>query len=229
MHKSVSAGQMYDGLTVPGVDERFRSFILDFLEDAAQGSECEWVSEKTPDNVLWFRELMDLFPHARFLEVVRDPRAIVASLLRVGARARSGGRHVPKRTRDLAHAIKYTKRSLKRGRSAGLAAPGRMLTITFEDLVRAPETETRQICRFLELEWSDRMLTPERWEHPAEKTMTCDRNAIWYDRQSFIRPISEGPLYRWREELTEEQAKRIEEVFVADFGYLMVDGLECAP
>ncbi|HET8700370.1 MAG TPA: sulfotransferase [Nitrococcus sp.] len=41
--------------------------------------------EKTPAHVRCWRDIADIFPSARFVRLVRDPRAVVASLCRAGA------------------------------------------------------------------------------------------------------------------------------------------------
>jgi hypothetical protein len=55
---------------------------------AARKPDAPWVLEKTPENVLVWPLIVRLLPKARFIIVVRDPRAVVAST--VAARSWAG-------------------------------------------------------------------------------------------------------------------------------------------
>jgi hypothetical protein len=87
------------------VDKMTAAWIEDFLLPLADAQRARFFSEKTPENVLVFPQLIELFPKARFIFVVRDPRAIVSSLLEVGARARAKALKPPFFTKNLAAAI----------------------------------------------------------------------------------------------------------------------------
>ncbi len=41
------------------------------------------ILEKTPDHILFWRDILSVFPEAHFIHIIRDPRAVVASMLAV--------------------------------------------------------------------------------------------------------------------------------------------------
>src|SRR5688500_4619514 len=51
--------------------------------------------EKTPSHALWMPEIDELFPRCRFIHLIRDSRAVVASLLAAG-RDEWGSQWAPK-------------------------------------------------------------------------------------------------------------------------------------
>lgn len=104
------------------------------------------MSEKTPRNVLVFSELLSVFPTARFIHVVRDPRAVVASLLQVGKRQKKRGRKQGRGMDTATAAINHVKAHVCAGLAASAAAPERILTVVYEELVTNPEKETKKLC-----------------------------------------------------------------------------------
>ena len=90
------------------IEKYIHSLISNTLLSFADKHGGKMYSEKTPENVLAFPELVDILPSAHFIFVVRDPRAIVASLLSVGKKARSKGETPAPYTVNVHAAIKHT-------------------------------------------------------------------------------------------------------------------------
>jgi hypothetical protein len=105
---------------------------------AAQGK-ARW-GEKTPFHIFYAEPIMRLFPAAKLLVMVRDPRAAVASMNRFGAIG-SGTALNARLWRDV-----YTD---------GIAAvehfvpSGQALTVRYESLIEDPEGTLRGACSFL--------------------------------------------------------------------------------
>ncbi|MQA87837.1 MAG: hypothetical protein GEV03_25240 [Streptosporangiales bacterium] len=91
-----------------------------------------------------------MFPDAQFVHLVRDPRATVASVRRVGW---SGG--------DVVAPTELWGRSLRAVDAwRGRLAPDQLLEIRYEDLVMEPRATMERVCGFLGLaaEGIDNML-----------------------------------------------------------------------
>lgn len=74
-----------DGLTQVLTDEEFRvglrcatGFV--FAKIAQSKPPATVVLEKTPDHVNYWREILNVWPEAHFIHIIRDPRSVVASL-----------------------------------------------------------------------------------------------------------------------------------------------------
>jgi hypothetical protein len=210
------------------VDQLTAQLIEDLLLPLADRHGVPYLSEKTPSNALVFHELLDLFPAARCIFVLRDPRAIIASMLEVGTRAAAQG-HPPAQpwTRSLPAAVAYVQRYFRAARAAEAEAPGRVLVLRYETLVAEPKAETRAICDFLGLPWTDAMLSPASRSHPGEEAIV--RTAIWYDPASFRRDPDPAGIDTWKERLTARQKAVITLAFatmpeVSEAGYRLSPG-----
>lgn len=191
-------------------DAVFSRMILDLLLPAADQRQARLISEKTPVNVLVFEDLLELFSEARCINVIRDPRAVVASMLRAGAKSRgtAAERDAPKDaavrafTTDVSEAILYVQRSYRAGFAAARAYPDRCLTVRYEDLVRNPAAVSQRLCAFLDLPWSEAMIRPADTIHAGERQMTEGFGNLFYDTSSFRRNPDASKLEAWRTSLS---------------------------
>ena len=138
LHASISRRWIDLICSYEQVDHLTAAWIEAFLLPLADAHGARFLSEKTPMNVLVFPQLIELFPKARLIFVVRDPRAIVSSLLEVGARARAKRLEPPFFTKNLWAAISYTRDCMEKGFTAVEAAPERVYTVVYERLVSGP-------------------------------------------------------------------------------------------
>ena len=107
--------------------------------------------EKAPIFCRHILPLAMMFPRSRFIQIVRDPRAVAMSLVR----HISGPGTYWHAAREWAYSVGLATVDF---RTLGLH---RGLTIRFEDLVRDPETTIRGICQFLDLDPEPGMIEPE--------------------------------------------------------------------
>jgi len=214
LHGFISVGWIDAICSYDDVDRRIASLIEDLLLPLADKYGCTYLSEKTPRNVLVFSELIDLFPGARFIHVIRDPRAIIASLLQVGKRQKDRGKRARSYMTSVPAAIRYVKEYLRAGLAASAACPERVLTLVYEELVTNPEKETKKVCQFLEIPWSEEMMYPGRKKHLGEKAQTTGMSeGIWYSAETYNRDPEPSDMNKWEIQLTPIQKVIITEAF----------------
>lgn len=185
MSESVRKGRISAFVNERDVDDATNKFIFDLLTARAVRHEHEFLCEKTPSNALVFEELIDLFPEAKFIFVVRDPRDVVASMKTVKQRYRMNGEVEPAFCRD-AYASAQTIRSyLDKGYSASNKSD-RVLVVHYEDVVREPETTLRNVCAFLNIEFDPKMLRIEESKFDSADTKSIKH---WYDQMALRLPI----------------------------------------
>lgn len=152
------------------------------------------VGEKTPNHLLAMRRLEDWFPNARFVHIVRDPRAVAESW-----------RGVPWTNGSLEADAEVWRRYLETSRrEPPLRAPCHV--VRYESLIANPESETRRMCEAIGLSYSDTML---RFHEVGAEAVNVEREP-W--KAEALKPLSIAGADRWRERLDADEIARIEAV-----------------
>lgn len=124
---------------------------------AQNKSALRW-GEKTPNNVFCIPQVLEMFPNAVFINVVRDPRDVVYSL-------------VNRRNADLTFGVWRWLLSVNAFGSA-LRDPttdaDRIYCVKYEDMVRDPEATLRDVCDFIGEDFSPRMLEYYKFDDEIE-------------------------------------------------------------
>lgn len=212
LRKSVDSGRINAYCSVEDVDAEIGALIERLLMPYAHGRGCELISEKTPWDVLVFRELLEIFPKAKFVFCVRDPRAVVASMFQVGDRAKEKGLRGPRFVRSLYSAVDTIKETNAAGFEVA-SRSDRVLTVAYELVLKDPKRQTMKICSFLGLPWSKEMIRPGEKEHDWEKIMADD---VWYTRDMFRSNLDPGRVRKWESQLTVSQQAVIMAAFEHD-------------
>ncbi|WP_028585944.1 sulfotransferase family protein [Desulfogranum mediterraneum] len=208
LKSSVACGYINILCAEQEVDAHLAGFVEDIFLRLADKSSSRLYSEKTPANILVFQDLMELFPEAHFIHVIRDPRAIVSSMQQVKNRALAKGMAPPDFTAQLSASISYVQRCLDAGFAAHRKSRSRVLNIVYEELLKNSVEQTEKICAFLGVEWSELMLSPGESTHLGEQAITVKSGEIWYDKDSYNRNIDPSSMEKWQTELTLRQQLR---------------------
>ncbi len=119
--------------------------------------------EQTPRYLYLVDELLDRYPQARFICMVRDPRSVLLSQKNKWRRRKIGKENMPffwaARAWVNYHPYMTTLLWASASRNAqSLQDHPRVLCLRFEDLLRNPEAQTRQLCNHLDLQFEPDML-----------------------------------------------------------------------
>ena len=151
---------------------------------------------------MFFPEMMELFTKSHFIQVVRDPRAIVSSMQQVKKRAIQKGITVPFFTVNYNTSIDYVERCYAVGFAAAKKNPSKFLTVVYEQLLLNPEQETKKICDFLGLDWSKDMLTPKDKKHLGEQAITTKSEELWYNIKEYNKNPDCSNIGKWKKNLS---------------------------
>ena len=164
----------------------YEAFFASLLRFYAEATGKRRSGEKTPLHSLFTGMLHRWFPDAFLIHILRDPRDVVASLMRM--------RWTPKSV--LINANTWVRCNLGAWRSR---QHPRYLPVRYEELVTQPEEELRRICAFVGEEYSPAMLvqSPDRTE--------C---RPWLRRAQ--EPVTTARMGKWREQLTADEVALIE-------------------
>ncbi len=186
------------GVTGQVLDDAVRAFISSLLRGTAQG---ERIAEKTPHNLLHMQSLGRMFPQARFIHVVRDGRAVSASLVKQAWLDPSTGGPVWYCS-DLENASRYWAQVVSVVRQQSRAVPGRILEIRYEDLVTNSELTMRRVLAFLGERWHPAVL-----EHHKANVRHSKRES---STAAATQRLNTSALERWRKELDEEALRKLD-------------------
>ena len=169
--------------------------------------------EKTPGNIYNAHYILAMFPDAHFIQIVRDPRAVVRSMQKVS--------FFPD---DVAFNALNLRKALAEGRAhvEETVPASQRLTVRYEDLVNAPVSALRRICAFADLAYEDGMLA---FHQDASQYMTPTAASSF--NAAATRPISADRTDAWRRQLSGPEVATIEhvhEAFMAKFQYAPVGG-----
>jgi sulfotransferase family protein len=176
----------------------FVSTVFD-LYGKAQGKPL--VGDKVPTYVLDIPVLHELFPHARFVHLIRDGRDVCSSVLDWERQHRNFAKFSTWEADRVSTTALWWERRVRAGREAGLPLrPELYRELRYEALVADPENACRELCEFLGVRYSKRMVAFHEGHENDDTGLSAKR--AW-------RPITPG-LRSWRTELTGEELERFE-------------------
>lgn len=163
--------------------------------------------EKTPGHVHFVPTLMEWFPNAKIIHIFRDLRAVFVSQ----QKKKSKAKHVSSSHRLFRHsALTY---ELYMGFSVALSwlriaqlhnqyqalYPNNYHFCRFEDLVSDPETHLKELCAFLEIEFTPKMLSLSYQNSsfvPHHQAQGIDTSSVYRWRQ-YLHPLTNKWLVWW--------------------------------
>jgi hypothetical protein len=120
------------------------SLVAAFQDVAPLSSRPRRWAEKTPLNEVHVARLAAAFPEARFVQMVREPGATLASLLQLYDSSDLAGEDVAGDARRIGRSLRFARRNMRR-------LPARYLVVRYEDLAGDTARETDRVRAFLGL------------------------------------------------------------------------------
>lgn len=174
------------------VDRNYAALLDLLLEQFRRSRNSKIVGEKTPNHLLYMQTLQEFFPTARFIHIVRDPRAVVNSW-----------KTVPWSTGSIGGNAEVWKRYMATARQSPPAS-GAIFTLHYEQLVAESENCLRRLCDFLDLQFDAKMLD---YHANYSKRVNVTREP-W--KGNAVRPVNNKSLTRWQQELSKAEIATIE-------------------
>ncbi|MCC6456097.1 MAG: sulfotransferase [Caldilineaceae bacterium] len=166
-----------------------------------------WV-DHTPANMLYANTLFDLYPDAKLLHLVRDGRAVAASVMKLDW----GPNRVDK-------AAEWWVSRLAYGFAAELHfGPERVMRVRYEDLVSEPSCTLQKVTEFLELDYRADMIGGVGFQVPA---YASQGHTLVGSRPDPAR------IHAWQSELSARQIEIIESsagALLRYLGYELLNG-----
>jgi LPS sulfotransferase NodH len=166
-----------------------------------EGITC--VGEKTPEHSTSAEMLASVFPEAKFVHIIRDPRDIAVSGWFHNLRKKGEAFHTQFATlTDYARFIAKVQwpTMLGRSRAVGKAHPERYLELRYEDMLADPQPHVAEILRFLGVDAEAEAVTT-CLEAGSFRKLSGGRDSGSEDRGSFFRKGVSGD---WKNHLDDE-------------------------
>lgn len=190
---------------LPRYNKTPAGLLRSLLESYAQAKNSARVGEKSPRHNEHVETILQDFPQAKIIALVRDGRDVVNSLLKAPWTMPDNPRRFLLACRDWLVQARRTESNQRR------FGPERHLTVKYEELLQSPEDELRKICAFLDEPFEPGMLdisvasdtVPDweaQWKSKARTAPDPTRIGVW-KRQCTPRQIWKmntimGPMLR---------------------------------
>lgn len=182
---------------------------------AQSAGKSRWV-EKTPTHIFHIEEIEKCVPDALYVEIVRDPRDVLASKKTRRSDVWTSQKYAAKRKRkNLEKAFDPLWDSLswqsaiRAGQMTSKNYPNRFHRIKYENLVKDSEKEVRQMCSFLKMEFEPEMLNVKT-HNSAENSKPSDTK----------RGIVKTSVGRWQNTLSASEAMMCQWLLGKEMKYL---------
>ncbi|MBI3285923.1 MAG: sulfotransferase [Burkholderiales bacterium] len=186
--------------------------LWELLLRAGERQHARVVMDKSLDSVQYAEELLELFPDMLFLNVVRDPRAQVASM-----------------NRAIIHDYDSSLNAMawldahRTARRLIALYPERVLTIRYEDFLANQEAVLKNICRFFGIAFVPEMLDVA---HSNEAQKIAQLSALW---ESNCFPPILANKDKFKQQLSMEEIAVIETLcreYMQLYGYEMMSSAD---
>lgn len=187
-----------------GFADLYRNFYRNFLYGGQQ-KHAAFFFDKNPINTFYLADIIRLMPEARFVFLVRDPRASYLS------RRQKKGKH-PQGMRAIAYRWLLYNQEVMRVMEK---YPEKFLLLRYEDLVASPEAELKRMAAFFGFPYDEQMLrfhenvSANSFRKVAESS-TDERKQVKY--LDLSRPVTTERSQAWRHELTATEIAEIDAI-----------------
>lgn len=202
-------------LTPADLQKMFGDFLLGLMEKYRSQSGKPRIAEKSPNNVFFFQHLHFLFPASPLIQVIRDGRDVVCSLLTMNWMNPKTGERLGY-TRDAGKAAAYWANCVRAGRNATqhvASLRSRYHEIRYEDIVAQPETTLQKLFAFLEEPWDPAVLK----FHEQERNLAGESSASQVSRQLYSSAAG-----RWQRDLNPQDKAAVKDAagdLLIELGY----------
>jgi protein-tyrosine sulfotransferase len=149
--------------------------------------------DKTPINTIFIDKIAHIYPKAKYIHIVRDPRDVVCSYVKASL------------YNDYFEALSFWKEANRKAEALRKKIPASSFhQIRYEDLVNFPEVELNKICVFLDIQYTPNMLS--FWKNKN------DLGDVKYNthHSNIGNPISISSIGKWKNILKYQDIKSIE-------------------
>jgi hypothetical protein len=171
-------------LTAAGI---FEAFLLYEATKKGKTVPCD----HTPRNVFYIGDILELYPEARVVNIVRDSRDVLLSQKRKWKRRFLGAEDTTPLTESFRSWVNYHPITVSKLWNSSISAADRfadhhhVYSLRFEDLLADPEETVRKVCRFVGISFDNSLLevpqigSSSELDQPDRKGISVNRAGRW--------------------------------------------------
>ncbi len=167
--------------------------------------EVKIIGNKNPIHSLFIPELIDLFPDAKFIHLVRDPRGCVSSQRKMKPN---------QSIQELSHRWNYFNSVIDDSKTA---IPDQFTTVRYEDLLTEPDRVVEKLMNFIGLPFHNAQLefhnTVGKVIHQLQQDEPTTKTNLFLEHFSKLaQPIVAANVSSWKDRLSEKEVEDIERI-----------------
>jgi tetratricopeptide (TPR) repeat protein len=180
------------GWTSPGLTtEQLGTIRERYLEGISNISECDYITDKLPENFRWVGPILAAMPEAKIVHVRRDARACCWSVFKHYFPA--DGNSFANNLNDVVMRYKLYVQMMDFWKSV---YPEQVFELSYEALTRNQEEETRNLIDYLGLDWQDDCLHFHKNKRSVKtassdqirKKMYQNSSQDWLNYETYLAP-----------------------------------------
>ncbi|CAN5531422.1 hypothetical protein BH11ARM2_BH11ARM2_02330 [soil metagenome] len=169
-------------------DGSWENLFLAMLTTYRESRNRHRAGEKSPKHLVRIEHLHKAYPDAKFIHVVRDPRAVVSSFVNAKFYKYAEGKNPYRAIDKWVQAMKIHRMVM------GWPDHSCYATTRYEDLVTQPEVELRRLCEFMSVEFDPNMIDYKN--HATVGFVRDEKN-----RAGIRTDLHQGSLETWRQKI----------------------------
>ncbi len=171
-------------------DRSLGAIARSIIEVLTDFTGCSRACVKFPVDVRYTRELMHWFPEGKVVHITRDPRGLAMSKSNDPSGTGPMVRKHPYLAwpiRKAAIAVVISQYRLSAKIHYRLQARDNYRLFHYEDLLVAPDQTLKELCQFVEMEFDEDMLAPERGKHEHQPSSLTGKQQKAFDVEAAVR------------------------------------------
>ena len=167
--------------------------IFEYLIGVYNTNNKKTFLEKTPRHVFFYSEILEYYPDAKFICMIREPKNVVSSILKIPTKRRKS---------IITVALLYNKIS---NAILNIRPNNNVLVINYEDLTGQTNITVKTICEFLNIPYDSKLV-----DNVAAPPGIVSVHEAWKNRNIDLRNIQKNDPDRWQKTLNKSQANMVD-------------------
>ncbi|MFW6009574.1 MAG: sulfotransferase family protein [archaeon] len=164
--------------------------------------DLKYIGEKDPKFIEHFKEINDIFPKAKIIHIIRDPRDVVLSRMKT---------EWSKDRNYLIHSLIYRLQLNKALKDGKKYFGNNYYQVFYEDLLNKPEKILKDLSKFLNIKYEKDMLN---FNKKADEIVRKDEEK-W--KKNCYKPVLKNNYNKWKKELSNTKIYFIELICLPAF------------